>query len=366
MSGKIRTAVILLSRQNLRPSLKDDWVKNLKKAIEFVKSEGWTLCSSLGTPNWEIVTAGAALGRVPLKLFIPVNCAQSVNELLNSFGLDKHDVRFTTVGQDKTLLSKEEIWKVRDHHVISAAEIIIPVSIRPGGSLSESVDAAKCGGKNVNIDFQVKYNKSAPKLSYTLDEAHLSNEIKEIGNDYVIHWTRSSNAPWPNEKKLDYYKSVFSSLAYPRNALNTLQRIIGTKQIIAASRNMPGKVPTVSFSGLAPIETIKLMKWRSRYRQMSFEPYGIGVKKNVALSLGMKEVRYHDANSNGRSNSVPAWLTQSMGKITDWSNEKEYRHKGDFDLSAVANDHLITICHRKAEANELGNRLDIKSVSFCN
>ncbi len=361
----VKSAAILLSRQKLRPSLQDEWVRNLKKAVEFVKSEGWTLCSSVATANWEIITAGASIESVPVKLFIPIDYELTTNKLLKDFGLDVSTAQFINVGRDNRPLTPEELWKNRDHTVVSAAEILIPVSIRPGGNMSELVSVAKGAGKNVNCDFQVRYEKAAAKLSYTIDETRLSDEIRSIGDDYVIHWTRSSNGPWPNEKKLDYYSSVLNSTAYPRNGLNTLQRIMSTKQIIASSKNMPGKIPTVSFSGLAATETIKLMRWRPRYRQMSFEPYGIGVAKKSALSMGIKQVRYYDARADGAPKGGPPWLTQSGGKITDWRNEEEYRHKGDFDLSAVANDRLIAIFYRTAEAKEFRNRLKIKSVSFC-
>jgi hypothetical protein len=262
-------------------------------------------------------------------------------------------------------LSNEELWKDRDRALFAAAEILIPVSIRPEGFMSELVSAAKRAGKNVNYEFQAEYHPAAAKLAYGIDELCLSDEIKSIGNKYVIHWTRSSNGPWPNEKKLDYYKSILSSLEYPHCALNSLQKIISTKQIIASSKNMPGKIATVSFSALAPIETIKLMRWRPRYHQMSFEPYGIGVEKSAALSLGIRKVLYYNAQSGKAPKSVPSWLTQSSGRITDWRSEEEYRHKGNFDLSAVARGSLIAIFYRTAEAKEPKNRLNIKSVSFC-
>ena len=365
MPVKNDTAVILLSRQHLRPSLKDEWVQSLKKAVEFVKRKGWTLCSSVGTPNWEIITACAAIKRVPLKLFIASNSGQSVKVLASYFNLDQAAVQFINVSRDNGLSTPEAHWKNRDRAVVSAADVLIPVSIKPRGFLSELVSAAKGAGKNVNNDFQVRYAEAAAKISYNMDEACLSNEIKSIGHEYVIHWTRSSNGPWPNENPLDYFRSVLSSLEYPRNALNTLQRIISTKQIIASSKNMPDKVPTVSFSGLAPTATIKLMRWRPRYRQMSFEPYGLGIEINQALSMGIKEVQYYNPKTDKIPKSVPSWLTQSIGRITDWRHEEEFRHKGDFDFAAVPQDRLLAVCHYQAEALVLKQQFGLKSVSFC-
>ncbi len=365
----VKSTAILLSRQHLRPSLKDEWVRGLKMAVKYVKSKGWILFSSVGSPNWEIITAAAVIEDVPLKLFLPVIEPEEFEKekltTTKNFNLKSQFVEFEAVLPNKVNSNNEELWQYRDRIVIESSDIIIPVSVRPKGLMSELLQKAKENNKNVVHDFQVEYVMSKNKLAYSIDKQQLSDSIRQVSLKYLIHWTRSSNGPWPNEKKIDFYESVLNATAYPRTAIKTLERIIIEKIIIASSKKMPGKTPTVSFTGLAPVEIIKLMKWRARYRQMSFEPYGIGIEKKEALSIGISEVQYYNSKPHKKTLNTPDWLSQSMGKITDWRNEEEFRYKGDLILTNVPVGKLIAVCFNKNEAIELENKTGIKTVWFC-
>lgn len=363
--GTPDSAVILLSRQHLRPSLKNQWVQNLLSAAAYVKHNGWTLNSSIGTPNWEIITACAAIHHVPLRLFISKNSLLSRSEFINDFKLDTVNIDIIEISPIADHNNTKALWKIRDKTTVESADILIPISIRPKGHLASLLESAQIAGKRIIRNFQTGYVNTVQPLSYTINPDNLADEIKLFKNDYIIHWTRASNGPWPNETKFEFYSQIFNSNSYPRTGQDTLQRIVKSKIILASSRNMPGHTPTVSFSGLLPVETIKLMKWRARYNQMSFEPYGIGIEKTVAFAKGIKEVNYFDSQKNTPPVSVPQWLTQSSGRITDWRSEKEYRHLGDFDLSKLPDDKLVLFCRNKTEALILEDELKIKTHWFC-
>ena len=98
---------------------------------------------------------------------------------------------------------------------------------------------------------------------------------------------------------------------------------------------------------------------------MTFEPFGIGIEKDTALSMGIGKVQYYDAKSRKNSLSHPNWLRQSVGKITDWRNENEFRYKGNFDLKNVPTDKLIAVCFHQNEATKLESETGIKAVSYC-
>lgn len=366
---RVKSATILVSRQHLRPSLKDEWVRKLLLAVKHVKDQGWILNSSVGSPNWEIITAAATIIAVPLKLFLPVsNTGDFENaKLTNShnFDLANRSVEFEAVLPKGRIPNREEHWQQRDRAVLESSNILIPVSVRPNGTMSELLYSAKKSDKQVTDEFEAEYDGSSTKLSYTIGRSSLSDGIKKIGNHFVFHWTRASNGPWPNERKIDFYGDVLKSTEFPRTAFRTLKRILDEKLIIASAKNMPGKTPAVSFTGLAPIDIIKLMKWRARYSQMTFEPFGIGIEKDTALSMGIGKVQYYDIKSRKNNLSHPSWLRQSMGKITDWRNENEFRYKGNFDLNNIPTDKLIAVCFHKDEATKLENETGIKTVSFC-
>jgi hypothetical protein len=61
---------------------------------------------------------------------------------------------------------------------------------------------------------------------------------------------------------------------------------------------------------------------------------------------------------------VPEWLTQSRGRITDWTREDEYRCRGDLDLSAVPKESLLLICRCVDEAEELEHATGIRATGM--
>ncbi|HEX2896629.1 MAG TPA: hypothetical protein VHP63_01080 [candidate division Zixibacteria bacterium] len=354
------SVAILLSRQHLRPSSQDSWVQNLIQAVNFAKSNGWILNSSIGTPNWDIITACASINGVPLRLFV----GEKLTEESEKFLARLNPVEVIELETKLPGDSNRGPLELRDAKVIDSSEVLIPVSIRPNGTMSELIVAAEKNGTTIIRDFGTKYENSTKPLAYCVEQSRKSSTIREIGEKYLIHWTRTSNGPWPNEGLLEYYRDILNSKIYPRSANDTLRKIINDKMIIASSKNMPGKAPTVSFSGMSPLEAVKLMKWRARYRQMTFEPFGIGISADVAESYGLKKVHYYDPDKEKIPESIPKWLTQSIGKVTDWRHECEYRHFGNFGLSKIPVDKLIFVCHFKTEAEKLKKETGVESIYF--
>ena len=136
------------------------------------------------------------------------------------------------------------------------------------------------------------------------------------------------------------------------------------KQITASSRHMPGNEMTVSFSALSPVDLIPLMRWRARYSQMSFEPYGVGIDIAWAINNGVCQVQYSLKTGNRTQEESPRWLQQSIGRITDWRSEKEFRFKGDFSLVDVPTDKMILFCHRSNEEAILQSEFGIRTIAF--
>jgi hypothetical protein len=100
---------------------------------------------------------------------------------------------------------------------------------------------------------------------------------------------------------------------------------------------------------------------------MSMEPYGIGIDKQYALQSGiLTPVRYfnrYPSRGNGVEEGA-AWQFQSYGIKSDWRAEKEYRCRGDIDLSALPKEKLLCICFRADEAAEIESMSGVRAVSF--
>ena len=364
-----KSAAIILSRQQLRPSLCDSWVRKLIDAVNFVKNENVTLISSVGSRNWEIITACAVLNSVPLRLLLPARESASFEALKSKasgqFCLAGSGVNFDKINDaDSAGLTVQQLASIRDQTIIDQADTMIPVSVRPNGNMSLLLSKSNKNEKVIVRDFETDYEKKKSKLAYQIDISALSEKINAFDESYLIHWTRATNRRWPDENKLEFYRMVFGSDKYRRTAFDTLRKILNTELIIASSKNMPTSTRTVCFSGLVPKEAIRLMKWRARYSQMSFEPFGIGIERNYATAHGIKEVRYYESSQEKQIGQKDSWLWQSAGKKTDWRDEKEFRYKGDFCLLDVPKEKLIIFCHYKEQASIIQNQAGLQAISF--
>jgi hypothetical protein len=360
-----RLAVILLSRQSLRPTANTEWVASTIRAVKWVKENDCTLATSIGMQTWELITALGSIHRVPLNIFIPAASRaafdQTCLDTTREFDLDADRTEYTPVMPDQRHTDNDDLRKRRDEAIMEAADLVIPVSIRNDGRMGSLLnESATCTDRQ----FQVDYAARRPALAYRLDEADLNPELKSFANGRLIHWTRAVNGPWPGERKLDFYSELVTSSSWPRRAFDTLRRIVLMKCIIASDRNMPGKRRTVSFSALSPTEVAPLMRWRARYAHMSFEPYGIGIDEEWAMAHGVRAVCYYSGTSSEISEDTPGWLCQSIGKVTDWRAEREYRHQGDFSLTNIPKEKIILLCRYREEATLLEGEFAIRTIPF--
>ncbi len=81
------------------------------------------------------------------------------------------------------------------------------------------------------------------------------------------------------------------------------------------------------------------------------------------MDFGVMQVQYYDRGFSAPAD-VPAWLTQSIGVTSDWRQEKEYRHRGDFDFSEIPKARLVCFCRTRGQAAELEETTGIKTVGF--
>ena len=282
---------------------------------------------------------------------------------IDQFDLNPDLVDLVPVLSEEKNTTKEELWLRRDKRLLEAADVLLPVSLHKGGHM-DSLLQRFCGqGKSVENRFWVDYEKRVQPLAYRLKAEQLNPKLQQLEDQYLIHWTRAANSAWPTEKLIDYYQAVIESESHPRSAFSTLMNIISTRKIVATPKNMPAGIPTASFSGLAPADIVPLVTWRSRYRQMSFEPYGIGIEKQYAMNKGVCPVWYYHKNCDCTHNTE-RWLWQSVGEKGDWRAEQEYRYKGDFDLSCFPSNRLLALCHTQREAEIIEKSTGIQAVSL--
>ena len=363
-----RSAAILLSQQPMRPCGTDTWVRQTRNAMLWVKENSMIVRSSVGMQTWELITALASLEKVPLSLLIHAATEemylQAKRSVVTQFNLDEDDVTFRALlPNEGETYDKDKFMQERDRLIVLDADVAIPVSIRSDGVMSRLIRQAETDGKPVINSWRIKHEARTEMLGYTIETKNLTEEILSLKDRYLVHWTRASNGPWPSERAVDFYRDIVRSQRYPRNGIDTLQTIIDQRKIVASTQHMPESRPCVCFSALAPRELLPLIRWRSRYRQMSFEPYGLGIERETATALGLQPVCYYQS-SEGPPPNIEAWLTQSSGVKSDWRQELEYRHRGDIDFSKIPKDKLICFCRTHEEAQQLSTSTGINTIPF--
>ena len=356
-----KTAAILISRQGLHPCKTTPWIVQLKKVIEWLQANPYCLYTSLGQQTWELQIFLAQQSKLDQKIVIPVNHTINFKNfrqtVIQQFCLNKNHVQFEKIHATNA----NSLLYQRDERIIAHSDILFPLSIRKKGHMASLISKAPARNRLMN-DFNIDYHPQKANIAYIIDKNKLSKKLFSFASNYLIHWTRASNGPWPTEIKYSYYQAITNSISYPRSAFAGLENMLTHAQIKASSRHMPQNTPTVSFSGLPPQEAVSLMYWRSRYCQMSFEPYGVGIEKEYARSIGIQAVQYYKAKC--KPANVAPWLCQSIGKKSDWRLEDEYRFLGDLDLSRIPNEKIICFCYQPNEARDIQKCFGIQSIAM--
>jgi hypothetical protein len=169
----------------------------------------------------------------------------------------------------------------------------------------------------------------------------------------VIHWTRGVSGKWLGEREIDLWQAVLASDHWPREGLATLRRVLQSGVVLASPRHMPGNRPCVCFSALPPSAVLPLMRWRARYHEMTFEPYGVGINRDAAAALGITPVTYVSEEERPPADLAERWRYQSVGRIGDWRAEAEWRLNGHVELSRVPAEAIRVFCRTEEEAARL-------------
>lgn len=349
-------AAILNSRQSKYPVGDDPWIKATAKAVEFVKSNNYVLVTSIGMNTWEMTLAMASLRKVPVIVVLAGASADPdrVSDwLAGRFRLDPASTACVFI-KAKSARGKKSGWLTRDKAVIDLADIIVPISIRSGGNFGRLL--TEYTGK-IHGEFAVSYQKPArPRPQYT------SFKINPVWRDgeWLVHFTRTTPGPWPDETDYDYYRAVLSSGAeYCRSALATLEHILTTGVIYGSGRNIRQGRPVVGFARLSGEACGDLFRYRARLVNPYFEPYGIAIRREAAADLGLRPVRYGTPDIYARLPEVERPYFQNVGSDgIRWKGENEWRFVGDFRLSCLLADTVKVIVPALSESRRLQAETD--------
>ena len=174
---------------------------------------------------------------------------------------------------------------------------------------------------------------SSPASELTRPETALENE------EFLLHCTRHRQGPWPDQSEADYLDDlILDRDGRDHGCLAALCRIINQRRISGSTEATGNNIATVSFTA-AELHDLRNMRVYRRHRgRWDFEPYGIAIRKRVAIQRGVRAVIYgtEKDRSDLEESDRPYFQLSSSRSGQDWTVEKEWRGVDDIELSTIA------------------------------
>lgn len=199
-----------------------------------------------------------------------------------------------------------------------------------------------------------------PRETSTLGTCSTTSEMPWLDGDYLVHWTRRRNGPWPGQSESQFIDDLVQQESTSHSAFATLSRIVQQRRLIASRVGIRGNSAVVSFSANSLNELTRRRAFRAHRGRWDGEAYGLCIRREWLQARGAKPVIYGD---DSRWSSLPnsdrpffqLTTTRSRGgaKVIDWSQEAEWRVPQDVDLSEASRDDLRLFVPTQSEAQQL-------------
>lgn len=182
----------------------------------------------------------------------------------------------------------------------------------------------------------------------------LSNfQSRPQGDTFLLHWTRRRVGPWPDQSSDEFLDDlIFRSSRHRHGKTDVLRRILATQRLLA-DNVLTRAAPVVCFSDIAIGELKERRVFRSHLSRWDFEPIGVAIRKDWIVSRGGRAVRYgseSDWESLDEADLSFFQLASSGNGKIDWTQEREWRVRGDVDLRTVPSDAAFAFVPSQSDA----------------
>lgn len=169
---------------------------------------------------------------------------------------------------------------------------------------------------------------------------------------WLIHSTRKRTGPWPGQSTSQFQDWLLLSTPTfePTSALETLSRIVSEQRLIGRGQTTAAKTPVVCLTAMPIDAWLARRCFRPHLGRWDCEPYGVAIRRDKAIEMGVEPVVYGDEETKNRLPADQRWRFQAIGETYDWTEEQEWRAKGGIDLSVFDEDEAIIFTQ---ETNEL-------------
>lgn len=354
-----RTVNVLLlnSAHGKYPVCSEGWIQATLRAIHHLSSQGVEIICSTEPVSWDIVTYLAGISGMHTRFIVKTgdiqNGQKEFSASLEDFALDPQKVKPVFLPEEEILSHSHprDSWPKRDRLALQSADVVYPISIRPGGRLENMMNEAPYR-KKICDDFRIPWTPYGFIPRYSL-AGRPWNPLPK--GEWLVHWTRTCPGKWPGEKSCEFYHDLLkNNTVYVRNAGETLSRIIREQKIRGSDWKTPGNVHLSAFTALDPGDALALMCWRKCYGRYSFEPFGIGVQKEALLALGVQKVNY---TFGGETINSDRAFTHAAGDQGHWVWESEWRVLGDVSLGVISRKDITAIVPDRFAARNLKRKI---------
>ncbi len=348
-------AVVLNSVQSKRLVGSDPWLRATIRAVDHLASCGHCIVASVGTSTWEVVLWRAALRGAPVELICPLARGRDEGEaretIASDFGVAPWQAHWTFLRSARSSGRCKDTWAGRDELAWRMAELVVPVSVRPGGRWQSLLANRSCPVR-IEPQWQVPWVRKGAGVRWDGVQLEGWPEGFDSSGGALIHFTRCGSGPWPGERAADFYAAVARGGDNEvHDAWHTLERMLKESRIRGSSRHIRGQADAVCFTAMPLRETTSLFRWRRRYARPSFEPFGVALSMGAAIRLGAKPVRYDRGGAGAEREPGSLWR-QGAGKNETWLHEQEWRVAGDVDLGQLARHEAALIVPTQAHAEQ--------------
>lgn len=170
-------------------------------------------------------------------------------------------------------------------------------------------------------------------------------------SDYLVHCTRATIGPLPNESAESFRMRMWSQhAAIAWQPLETLAHICCERRVRASKSITRTDTRCVSFSAVPLVPLLQRRIFRSHLGRWDWEPYGLLIRRTVLQQWGAREVVYGDEASYRKLPEPDKAFFQPM---ETWAEEREWRITTDVDLHALPGDSIVLFVRTQIEAQQL-------------